>query len=219
MIFIFTGIIEEVGQIKAVNRLTRGYDFEIRGNKVLEKTKIGDSIAVDGVCLTVTKIVKDTFSVNVMNETLFTTILKDIKIGALVNLERALTLNKPLGGHLVTGHIDTIGTIKNIGNDGYSKKIEISYNKCFSKYLIHKGSIALNGISLTISNLRKGFFEVSVIPHSQNNTNIRMFKEGEKINLEFDIVGKYISRFLDQSKEVNKESNINIDFLSKHNFI
>lgn len=219
MIFIFTGIIEEVGQIKGINRGRKGYDFEIKGEKVLEGTQIGDSIAVNGACLTVTKIMNSTFLANVMNETLFRTILKDIKIGTAVNLERALTLNKPLGGHMVTGHIDTIGTIKNISNDGYSKTIEISYDECFSKYLIHKGSIALNGISLTISNLQKGSFEVSVIPHSQNNTNIKTFKVGEKINLEFDIVGKYISRFLELNKEENKKSKINMDFLAEYNFV
>lgn len=158
------------------------------------------------------------FVANVMNETLFRTILKDIDLGAPVNLERALTLNKPLGGHMVSGHIDTIGIIKSIKNDGYSRIIEISYEECFSKYMIHKGSIAINGISLTISNLYKDSFEVSVIPHSMDNTNIKNFKIGEKINLEFDIVGKYIARFLELNKEKNK-SNINMDFLIKNNFV
>lgn len=205
----FTGIIEETGIIlNAKNPLT------IKVAKILEDIHIGDSVAVNGVCLTVTKYDKHTITLDVMQETYSRTNLGSLKAGSIVNIERAMSANGRFGGHIVSGHIDGTGILTNITNDGIAKWLTISAPKEILKYIIMKGSVALDGVSLTVAYIDNNCFKVSVIPHTQKETTLLQKSIGSKINIENDIVGKYIEKFL----TIQKDSNITIDFLKENGF-
>ena len=207
----FTGIIEELGKI-----------LNITSNKILvecvtviQNTNIGDSIAVNGVCLTVTDITSKTFTADISQETLKITTLKNLKTGDFVNLERAMTANGRFGGHIVSGHIDGIGKIVNIQNkkNFYDLTIELNYQE--AKYSVKKGSITINGISLTIADINENIINIAIIPHTYENTNLKTLKNGDLINIEVDIIAKYIEKFLSTS---DNKSSINLEFLQKHGF-
>lgn len=205
----FTGIIEETGIIlNAKNPLT------IKVAKILEDIHIGDSVAVNGVCLTVTKYDKHTITLDVMQETYSRTNLGSLKAGSIVNIERAMSANGRFGGHIVSGHIDGTGILTNITNDGIAKWLTISAPKEILKYIIMKGSVALDGVSLTVAYTDNNCFKVSVIPHTQKETTLFQKSIGSKLNIENDIVGKYIEKFL----TIQKDSNITIDFLKENGF-
>lgn len=186
----FTGIVEEVGSLE---KLTLGGGFgviEIRANKVLENTKIGDSIASNGVCLTVLDMTKSSFKANVMGETLEKSSLGNLKSGNKINLERAMKLEDRFGGHIVSGHIDGVGKITDIEKKIDGTWFTISASKEILKYIIYKGSIAIDGISLTVAYVDDEKFKVSVIPHTLENTILYEKKVQSVINLECDVVGK-----------------------------
>lgn len=191
----FTGIIEEVGKVKMIQRgnITK---IAVECKKVLDDVRIGDSIAVNGVCLTVTNIGKDLFTSDIMYETLKTSNLGSLKIGSIVNLERALSISGRLNGHIVTGHVDTVGTIIDKNKINGTTTFKIKIDERYSKYVADKGSIAVDGISLTVVESSASYFTVSIIPHTENNTTLNIKRIGDTVNIEVDILSKYAERLL-----------------------
>lgn len=206
----FTGIVEEIGTV-----ISPGNKLKIGCNKILSDIHTGDSIAVNGVCLTVTQYSNNSITLDVMNETLNKTYLGAMTKGDSVNLERAMSANGRFGGHIVSGHIDGTGIITDIKNDGISIWYTISANEKILNYIVEKGSIAIDGISLTVAYVDESVFKVSVIPHTQKSTILPLKKIGSKVNLENDIVGKYIEKLYKPKKE---ESKITQQFLIENGF-
>lgn len=192
----FTGLIEEVGTIQNITQLGGGKKIKIKANKVIEDVKIDDSIAVDGCCQTVVVFDKNTFEVVAIEETLRKTTLGSFKVGQKVNLERALRVGDRLGGHYVQGHVDCVGSIKKILKEKTDWLVSIQFPVEFKKYVVNVGSICLNGISLTVAKVENNLLTVAIIPHTFENTNLKNWKVGSKINLEFDILGKYVESIL-----------------------
>lgn len=214
----FTGIIEELGVVTNIKLLPDSAELCIQAEKVLEETKLGDSIAVNGVCLTVIRLGLREFTVDVMAETLAKTSLAQLKPGSKVNLERALQLSSRLGGHLVSGHVDSVGTISRITSQGIAYVYEIGIPPSLSLFVLPKGSIAIDGISLTVVQVSNDSFSVSLIPHTFSHTTLGLKKVGDKVNLETDMIGKYVASFLGNSKR-QAEDKLTIDFLAQHGFI
>lgn len=194
----FTGIVEEIGLIKSFD----GTKLVVECSKVLKNTLTGDSIAIDGCCQTVVSMTSNTFTANVSSETL--KITKGFKSGEKVNLERALTPQTRMGGHIVQGHVDGVG--KYLGNMEFEVKD--------SRYIVYKGSITVNGVSLTVSKLDGNVFGIAVIPHTLENTNLKNLRFGDSVNIETDILGRYVEKFLS-----TQNNNITEDFLKENGFI
>ena len=211
----FTGIIEEIGVIKNIKRGTKSSILTIEGNVICEDLKLGDSVAVNGVCLTVTTINKNTFTADVMFETLNRSSLGSLNIGSNVNLERAMSANGRFGGHIVSGHIDGTGKIINKKVVDNAVLYYVSADKKILNYIIEKGSIAIDGISLTIVDITNSYFSVSIIPHTLSNTILIQKNIGDIVNLENDCIGKYVKRFMSIEE---KSSNITEEFLMKNGF-
>ncbi len=216
----FTGIIEEIGTIKSINSTGISSQLCISANKILEDTKIGDSIAVNGVCLTVTSIKSNLFTADVMAETLRRSNLGSLIPQSKVNLERAMPANGRFGGHIVSGHIDGTGTIVETKPEGNAVWIKINCSDNLLKYIIHKGSITIDGISLTVAKVTDSDFSVSIIPHTAANTTLLQKKSGDVVNLENDVVGKYIEKLLSFQKidEQKPQSKITEEFLRQNGF-
>lgn len=216
----FTGIIEEVGVIDSIKKGTRSSKLWISGEKIFEDLKLGDSVAVNGVCLTVSHFKGKTFEADVMSETLSRSSLGDLKVGSRVNLERAMAANGRFGGHIVSGHIDGVGNIFKMQRDDNAVWIGIKTDMKLSKYIIEKGSIAIDGISLTVARESEGEFWVSIIPHTGAETTLLKKQVGDIVNLENDVIGKYVERFVNyKAKEgIAKTSTITRDFLVKSGF-
>ena len=212
----FTGIIEERGILQEVQRSVNCAKVTIQAKKVLEEIQLGDSIAVNGICLTVTSFTKDIFTADVMPETWRRCSISQLSKGQLVNLERAMPMNGRFGGHIVSGHIDGIGKIQGMKREENAVLYEILVEEKILRYVIEKGSIAIDGISLTVTNVTDKSFSVSAIPHTVQNTNLKERKKGEFVNLEADCIGKYVSKFLDVTK---KEETITENFLMEHGFL
>lgn len=223
----FTGIIEEIGKIKTVVKGSRSIQLTITATKVLTDASIGDSIATNGICLTVTEFSPTQFSVDVMSETLKRSSLSDVRPGMEVNLERALRVGDRLGGHMVSGHIDGMGKIVDIKEDDNAVWYTITAPKSIMKYIIEKGSIAIDGISLTVAYATHESFSVSIIPHTQKETVLQFRKIGDSVNLECDMTAKYIERFAgwnEQDNEQDKDMSaskggLSIDMLSDNGFV
>ena len=215
----FTGIIEEIGVIKKITKGVNSEKLLIQCNKVLEETKLGDSICTNGVCLTVTDINDHSFQADVMTETLLRSNLGNLTLGSEVNLERALTLSSRLGGHIVSGHIDGVGKIVSLKRIDNSIEVTIEAKLSILKYIIEKGSIRIDGISLTVTYVDNKAFKVCIIPHTGENTILLKKKVGESVNLECDILGKYVERLLSFKVEEKKKSNISEGFLRENGFI
>ena len=209
----FTGIIEEVGKIKNIQGGTN-YKLTIAASKILEDIHLGDSIAVNGICLTTISWDNGSFTVDVMRETLERTSLHKLCAGSFVNLERALAANGRFGGHIVSGHIDGTGEIINIRRDANAVWYKIKTSEKIMEFIIEKGSIAIDGISLTVAKVDRSAFYVSVIPHTLENTILLRKKAGDIVNLENDIVGKYIKSFTDK----NSNSTLCESFLKSNGF-
>ena len=191
----FTGIIEELGTVGAMDRRSDSIRLTIEAKKVLEGTQLGDSIAVNGICLTVTSLGPSYFTADVMRETMRRTGLADVRNGSQVNLERALQVGSRLGGHIVSGHIDGVGRIISITTDGIAKVIRIGIPDTMAPFIVEKGSIAIDGISLTVAAVTPDSFTVSIIPHTIANTTLLTKREGSIVNLETDMIGKYVHNF------------------------
>lgn len=187
----FTGIIENLGVVQNKTFQKKSGKFFIKPEKKISKVKIGESIAVNGCCLTVTALEKGVLEFDISDETVRKTALKHLQKGDAVNLERALKTKDRFGGHFVLGHIDSVGKIKDIRRINNSCRYTIAYPKKFSKFLIEKGSVSVDGISLTVCDLTKTSFKIFVIPHTTKHTNLKTRKRGGVVNLEFDVLGKY----------------------------
>ena len=192
----FTGIIEELGSIRSLEERGENARLIIAAKIVTEGTNHGDSIAVNGVCLTALDIQPDSFAADVSRETLLRSTLGSLKPGAPVNLERAVTPATRLGGHIVQGHVDARGQFAGVEDHGESWTIRIAYPPDIARYLVFKGSVAVEGISLTIANLTDEYFEVAIIPKTWEVTNLSHLKPGDGVNLEVDVIGKYVERLL-----------------------
>ena len=192
----FTGIIEEVGTIKQIARGQHSAVLTIQAQTVLEGTKLGDSIAVNGICLTVTRLLEDAFTADVMHETLNRSSLSRLTVGNAVNLERAMAANGRFGGHIVAGHVDGVGTISNIRRDDTAVWYTVQTAPAILRYVVEKGSITIDGISLTVAAVDDTSFSVSTIPHTVSQTNLHQRRRGDPVNLETDIIGKYVEQLL-----------------------
>ena len=191
----FTGLVQSIGQVRSIYPLDQNLRFTIESNRICDKAQAGDSIAVNGACLTVEKITENQFLATAVRETLGKTNLGFLKIGSLVNLETALRFNDSLGGHLVQGHIDCVGKIIALTSAGGSHLITVQIPDELNRYLIEKGSIAVDGVSLTLTNVRENRFIVSVIPHTWENTILKYSNAGSVVNIEFDYIGKWVEKF------------------------
>ena len=192
----FTGIVEELGTVISLKRGSKAAVLTIKANVIFEDLKLGDSVAVNGVCLTATHISGNTFQADVMNETFNRSSLGSLKKGSVVNLERAMAANGRFGGHIVSGHIDGTGKVAAITKDDNAIWYKIKTDRGILKYIVEKGSVAIDGISLTVAKMDSQSFSVSIIPHTAGATTLSLRKAGDVVNLENDIVGKYIERFL-----------------------
>lgn len=215
----FTGIVEEMGTIAGIQKGAKSAVLTIQAQKVFSDIHIGDSIALNGVCLTVTSFSKDTYTADVMNETLQRSSLGGLTIGSKVNLERAMPADGRFGGHIVSGHIDGTGTIKKVEKDDNAIWYTIAAPENLMKYIVEKGSIAIDGISLTVAKRSDADFAISMIPHTAKETVLSRKKPGDIVNLENDIVGKYIEQLMQYNKkEETKPSAITKEFLLKAGF-
>ncbi len=189
----FTGIIETLGAIHEIKKENTNFHITIRSSLV-DELKIDQSVAHNGVCLTVVAITEDYYTVTAIHETIEKTNLSDWKTGDIVNLERAMKLGDRLDGHIVQGHVDQTGTCKSIAEMNGSWYFTFEYDEKLNNITIEKGSITVNGVSLTVVNSKENEFSVAIIPYTYEHTNFKKFKIGTKINLEFDVIGKYVSR-------------------------
>lgn len=218
----FTGIIEERGIITDIKNSVDAAVLTIRAEKIMEKLHVGDSIAINGICLTVTAFTQEYFQADVMHETLNRSTIRTFRRGEPVNLERAMAADGRFGGHIVAGHIDGTGTIVKIRRDAIAVWVTISAGPEILKYIIEKGSVAVDGISLTVAAVEADSFQVSVIPHTWEATCLCRRKKGDLVNLENDCIGKYVEKLLRYRGEVSqqeKEQQVNETFLMEHGFL
>lgn len=216
----FTGLIEEIGIVKSIIKGGQSAQITIQAHEVLNETKIGDSICTNGVCLTVTKFTHNSFTVDVMPETMRKSNLGKLTNGSKVNLERALKASDRLGGHIVSGHIDGTGTISQFKEEENATWITVNASNNLLKYIIDKGSIAIDGTSLTVAKVDQDNFKVSIIPHTKEKTILISKKVGDDVNLECDIIGKYVERLMGfkENNEDKQEGKLSIDFLKQNGF-
>ena len=212
----FTGIVEEVGIVKKIVHGQYSAVLTIHAETVLEHTRIGDSIAVNGICLTVTRMFSDGFSADVMHETLNRSALAQLAAGSAVNLERAMAMNGRFGGHIVAGHVDGVGTVSNIRRDDTAVWYTIQAAPAILRYVVEKGSITIDGISLTVAAADDASFSVSTIPHTVSQTNLRQRRRGDQVNLETDIIGKYVEKLL--RPETSAQSTLTKEMLLRCGF-
>ena len=214
----FTGLIEEIGKVLDIKEDKKIWTINFECKKIVENISIGDSIAVNGVCLTVKEFTKNTFKADIMAETIRKTNLGFLKSGNFVNLERALKIGDRFGGHIVSGHIDGTGIIEKFRQEGDAIWISISTSKDMLKYIVYKGSVAIDGVSLTVSYVDEEKFKITIIPHTKEATTLIKKNINDLVNIECDIVGKYIEKLL-LHKEVENESKIDVNFLKENGFI
>lgn len=218
----FTGIIEEIGKVKSIERHANSIKLTVSAKKIMSDIHLGDSISTNGICLTVTTFTNDSFTVDVMPETMMTTNFKNLKVNDEVNLERALSVNSRLGGHIVSGHIDGIGTIIKKYNDDKAIRMSFATSPSILELIVKKGSIAIDGISLTVTDVDSTSFSVSIIEHTQGETTLTSKKIGDTVNLENDVIGKYVQKLFVGTRLVTSENQdnkgISLDFLESNGF-
>lgn len=219
----FTGLVEEVGRIQTISKSGEAMVLGIEGSVILDDLKIGDSVAVNGVCLTAIQIGVKDFKVDVMPETFRSSNLKELKSGSRVNLERAMAASGRFGGHIVQGHVDGTGTIRRVTSDQNAVVFEVApSNQALFKYILLKGSITVDGISLTVAQRTGDTFAVSIIPHTLSETALQVKREGDTVNIECDILGKYVELLLNYKSSVAAEGQettpLSLDYLAKHGF-
>lgn len=200
----FTGLVAELGTVRSLKRVQNSYHLTVSAKKVLSNLKIGDSVAVNGVCLTVVILGSGDFTADVMPETVRLSNLRNLKNGDRVNLERTLRMLDGLDGHIVSGHVEGIGVISQIRQDGIANVVTIKTPSELMRYILHKGSIAIDGISLTVTEVTETTFSVSLIPHTSRETTLGFKTVGDEVNLETDIIGKYVEQMLRFDKKENK---------------
>ena len=209
---VFTGIVEEIGEIAAISNGAKSARLTIKGDMIFSDLKLGDSVSVNGVCLTATEISGKTFIADVMAETMRRSNLGMLKKGSSVNLERAMAADGRFGGHIVSGHIDGTGIVRSFEKEDNAVWLTVTADEKLMRYIIEKGSIAIDGVSLTVARVFRDAFAVSLIPHTAAETILLTKKTGDKVNLECDIVGKYVEKL------IGKQSNLTEDFLKKYNW-
>lgn len=214
----FTGIIEEVGKVQGIMKSTKSAKIIISASKVLEDVNLGDSISTNGVCLTVTEFSANRFTVDVMAETMRKSNLDKLSIGDEVNLERALRVGDRFGGHIVSGHIDGTGIITNYEKEDNAIWVTVKAKPEILRYIVQKGSITIDGISLTIAYIDDKVFKVSIIPHTKEVTTLLKKKVGDIVNLECDMVGKYIEKLMMTKEDTKDKQKIDLDFLRINGF-
>ncbi len=215
----FTGLVEELGKVKQIARGNHSVRITITADKVLSDVRLGDSIAVNGTCLTVVEYNADSFTADVMPETVDKTVLASLKQGSTVNLERCLRVGDRLGGHIVSGHIDDVGTITSRERNDIAVIIKITAPPSVMRYIIPKGSIAVDGVSLTVVEVSASWFSVSLIPHTAKLTTVGLKAVGDTVNLEADVVGKYIERMINFPPTKQPRVDISKDFLAENGFL
>ena len=221
----FTGIVEELGTIKSIQRPSQGTTLEIQASEVLEDAKVGDSIAVDGACLTIRSRTPEAFAADISAETLRRTTLGERKVGERVNLERSLRLSDRLGGHLVLGHVDEVAAICAWKDEGDASLMRVTMSSNTKRYITYKGSVTIDGISLTVSGVYADSFEVALIPHTKEVTTLGTKRNGARVNLEVDLIARYLETLLKNSgdekdwAEQPHSETLNLSFLAKHGYI
>lgn len=215
----FTGIIEEIGEVSYIRHSSKGAKLVITAHDIFSDLKVGDSVAVNGVCLTASEISDRKFTADVMAETMRRSNLGKLEQGDKVNLERAMASGGRFGGHIVSGHIDSTGTIVKTKREDNAVWVTVSAVSDTLRYIVEKGSVAIDGISLTVASVTDTSLSVSVIPHTGMQTTLLSKKPGDTVNLECDIVGKYIEKFITPAANKENNSNINSKFLAEHGFI
>lgn len=217
----FTGLVEELGKVKLLERGATSARLTIMARVILSDIKLGDSIAVNGTCLTVVEYADNWFTADVMPETVRQTVLNGLKAGDPVNLERTLRVGDRFGGHIVSGHIDGVGTILSKDPEANAILIKIKAGPDVMRYVIRKGSIAIDGISLTVVDCGQDWFRVSLIPHTAKMTTLGLKKSGETVNLETDIIGKYVEKMLGiiPDKTTAKQQDLSVEYLAEHGFL
>jgi riboflavin synthase len=221
----FTGIVEELGTIRNIQRPSQGVILEIQARDILADAKVGDSIAVDGACLTIRALTPEAFTADISAETLRRTTLGERKVGEQINLERSLQLSDRLGGHLVLGHVDEVATISAWKDEGGASLMQVTMSSNLRPYIAYKGCVTVDGISLTVSSLFDDAFEVALIPHTKQVTTLGTKRIGASVNLEVDIIARYLETLLkngnikqDWTEEPASET-LNLNFLAKHGYI
>jgi len=217
----FSGIIEEMGAVQVIEKGLAGAKFSILASVIFDDLKVGDSVSVSGTCLTVIKIEDQSFSVDVSTETLNRTILGNVPVGTPLNLERAVKLNARMGGHLVTGHVDGVGTLRAREQDGNATSLTVEAPEDIMRYCVPKGSITMDGISLTINGVTGRSFNVAIIPHTAKVTTMGLKQIGDSVNLESDLIGKYVERLLQTNGTLSPppSPNIDRDYLQKRGLL
>ena len=221
----FTGIVEALGTIRNIRHLSEGAALEIQASDVLTDAEIGDSIAVDGACLTIRTLTPETFAADISAETLRRTTLGERKVADQVNLERPLRLSDRLGGHLVLGHVDEVATISGWKDEGDASLMRVTMSSNIRRYIAYKGSVTVDGISLTVSDVGADTFEVALIPHTKQVTTLGKKRAGANVNLEVDMVARYIETLLNNRNseenwaEDTTSETLNLSFLAKHGYI
>ncbi|MFT5717783.1 MAG: riboflavin synthase [Oleiphilaceae bacterium] len=218
----FTGIIESLGRVERIESRGKDLVLSIQSGKLdLSDVHLGDSIAVNGVCLTVTSLTGHGFTADVSAESLANTNIKHYSAGTHVNLEKALTLATRLGGHMVSGHVDGVGTVMDKTNDGRSIRIDIKCPQALGKYIANKGSITVDGVSLTVTGCTKDSFSLNIVPHTVAETTIQAFQKGQAVHVEVDLIARYTERLLEAKieEQSGSGSKLSQNFLSEHGFI
>lgn len=213
----FTGLVEEIGVISCIQKANDALYITVTANKVLNDLKIGDSIAINGACQTIVELSSSSFKVFASNETIAVTNFSSYKNGTIVNLERPLQLSKRLDGHIVSGHIDTTARIIAIRQISGAYEFQFEIDNKYKKQIIKKGSISIDGISLTIADINDNRFTITIIPHTYNSTTLKHTKIGDKVNVETDIIGKYVENYLLSNDNIN--NNVTMDLLERNGFL
>ncbi len=215
----FTGLIEDVGTVRELRKSANSVRLTLATRIPMDDIELGESIAVNGVCLTVVTFGNGLFTADVSPETVGRTGLAGLAIGSRVNLERALRVGARLGGHIVSGHVDTVATVSGIVEDGNAIRITFSIEPRHNRYVIEKGSVAIDGISLTVNSVTEDSFSVAIIPHTLDMTTLKDLKVGTRVNIETDIIGKYVERLLGKKPADDSNTGVDLDFLAKHGFL
>ena len=214
----FTGIIEEIGTVQKILNFSRSASLTIQGNIIFQDLQLGDSVSVNGVCLTVSSRAANSFTADVMNETLTRSSLGSLRTGSFVNLERAMSSKSRFGGHIVSGHIDGTGVITNIKKDENAAWYTIKVREKIMRYIVEKGSVAIDGISLTVASVSHDYFSVSIIPHTSKNTVLSKKNVNDTVNIENDIIGKYVEKLINSEAVDNPQNSITKEFLTKYGY-
>ncbi len=215
----FTGLIEDVGTVRELRKSANSVRLTLATRIPMNEIELGESIAVNGVCLTVVTFGNGQFTADVSPETVARTGLAGLAIGSRVNLERALQVGARLGGHIVSGHVDTVATVCGVAEDGNAIRITFAIDPRHNRYVVEKGSVAIDGISLTVNTVSEGSFSVAIIPHTLEMTTLKGLKVGSKVNIETDIIGKYVERLLGKKSADDSGAGVDLDFLAKHGFL